>query len=294
MIFRSSANLNKSRIFPWWKILLFGGLFLATLYFLFPPALFLKSIETNPEPNQLTAVYLKNLIEKYPHNVDLKISLGEQELSEGHLPEAEKIINTYYTQTPKTDLEWKVFWLHYLLLRTKTYALENSDATRKVQEAQLAALIPAFLHSPVLTIDEITILADDALANDNSQLAVDLYKKAETLPNQKTIAFYEQAAKAALFAKSYQDSANFYLEAMGESTTLPQKKLFFMKAVDSIQEAGSASVALGFARKHVAGLEHDQDVLIYLAQLALSANDTQGAEGYIKEALKLEYRERRG
>ena len=78
--------------------------------------------------------------------------------------------------------------------------------------------------------------------------------------------------------------------AMKKSTSIDEKRLYYLKALDSLRAGGAESSALEFAQKNIDGLENDKKTLIYLAKLAIWAGKQQVAEQYMNQLLQIKYR----
>lgn len=290
MTFQYSANKGPLQ-FKWWQMLLFGVLIIGFLFIIFPQQLFLDALMHDPHPSQVSIGYLKNLIEKDPSNIKLKVYLAEQELQIGEVQNSKKLIEPYISLTPDSELQWKILWLHYQLIRVQAFELNSKSPERIAMEAQLTELLPVITKSPYLSLDQVIKLADDSLAFDRPQYAVKLYKLAISKHKKMPTSFYTNAGKAALYVKDYQSSADFYLLAMQQSVTLDEKRLNYINAINSLKLQGTELVALNFAQKHIDGLKNDKSTLLYLVNVALQASQQKLAEKYVNQLLQLRYQE---
>lgn len=288
MIFPFDAN---KKIFSWWQMLLFALLLLGFLIFLFPKRLFTNSVLHTHSPSEVSIGYLKNLLAKDPSNLDLQMSLAEQEFQLGEIQEAKKIISPSLTLEPNSDFQWRILWLYFQITRVETFALPQESSQRQEKTSILKQVLSVLLLSPYLTADEQARLADDALALDLPEMANSLYKLAIDRHVKRGIAFFIKAARTALFTKDYPRSAQFFILAMKRSNTLKNKQLYFKKAVDSLNLSGNETKALKFAQENIDGLAQDTSTLAYLAKLALEAGEQKIAEQYTDQLLQLQYQD---
>lgn len=282
---------SQSRIFVWWHVLLFTALLLIMLLLLFPQKLLLKALLTTTKADPLAISYLYSFSAQDPHNVELKITLAKQQMLAGKLNEAAKLIAPYLTPMPHTALQWQTFWIYYQIMRTYVYELPAMSRLRSQQEKQLKILLRSLLQSPYLDIDQRADLAQDALALDEPKLALQLYQQAVQAKVNKPPAYFAGAGQAALFVSDYEASANFYFIAMKRSTTLAEKRKYYMGALDSLRAAGKPQGVMQIAQQHIDGLAQDRDTQLYLVKLALAVNNPQAAQDYMQQVLHLRYLE---
>lgn len=292
MNFQSNAPKSASGQwkFRWWHILLFTGLLLAATLVFFPQKNLIKLLTSNnAHPSQLAAIYLRNLAVLYPQDAELHLALAEQELGLGNLANADKAIIGFLTMTPNNPLQWRVIALHYQVTRTETYAFAEHSAGRLQGEAEMKRLLPILAKSPDLSVDQAKNLAQDALSIDKADIAVALYKRIIAAAPNQSPEFFANAGKVALFASDYQSSGEFYLLAMQGSDNLPKKRDYYKAALNSLLAGGKPAMVMEFAEKNIDGLAQDQLTLLFLAKMAMNANEGDFAQKYIKQALEFKY-----
>ncbi|KTD39432.1 hypothetical protein Lnau_0199 [Legionella nautarum] len=287
----SAANKKKRKFFGWWQILVFVLLLVGLFLLLFPKGLFINTVLHNTKPSRVSVSFLKNLIAKDPTNVGLRMNLAQQALALGELQEAKQAIAPLINFSPSTETQWRALWLYYQISRVETFQLRPNTLTRREKEAYLKSLQTLLANSPYLNSDEQVQLADEALATNTPEVADRLFKKVMLRDKKRPIAFYVKAAKAALFVKDYEGSAEFYRMAMERSTTTEDKRLYFTKALESLIASGNPTKTLAFAEKNIDGLKDDQTTLVYITKLALRAGQQQVAEHYVGQLLHLRYQD---
>lgn len=272
-----------------WHILAFAGFFLVSAAWIFPQKLLINMLTETAHPNLLSVTYLRNLAALHPKDAKLHVSLAEQEMILGNLNNANQAINPFLTLKPTNALQWHIAFLYYQIVYGQTYAAAENSADRLRGEAELKKLLILLAQSPDLPIEQAQQLAQQALALNQANLAVNFYKRIIAVDPHQSPEFLATAAKVALSASDYASSGEFYLLAMQNSTNLEQKRTYYAAAVDSVAEAGKPAATMDFAEKNLDGLADDSKTLIFLAEVALKADQQQYAEKYIKQALNFKY-----
>lgn len=297
MVTLPSAATKRKRLLIWLVIPLFSGLLIAFLVILYPKKSFIHTLMYPIHPSEVSINYLKNLIEEYPKDLSLKLALADQEIRVGKISEAKDLIQPYLSLKPKNSYEWKVLWMYYQIVRIETFALPEGNLQRERKMDILAKLSTTLLEAPNMTSDKAGQMAEESLGLGQTDNAARFYRMA--IPKNKSLqqlnrpaSFYAQAARAMLYVKDYQNSANYFLMAMQQSKGRLEKRSYFIKAVESLEAEGSAAKAYAFAEKHVDGMNKDPQVLKYLTQLALGANKTEKVRVYMGQLLQLQYSEK--
>jgi hypothetical protein len=285
-----AANKKKNP-FNWWQMLFFVLLVIGFLIFLFPKKLFNETFLRNTKPSAVSISYLKNLVEKNPDDVNLRMNLAQQQFTVGQVKDAKKTISPLVKLNPSSQFQWEVLWLYYQIVSVETFQLKEKTVARKEKETLLKTMQISLTNSPYLTLEQQEQLAGNALAFEQPYLANQLYKKITLRGGKKSAAFYANAGKAALYVKDYQSSAEFYRLAMDVSSTLEEKRRYYINALDSLSASGSDSKTLEFAKKNLDGLSKDENTLFYLTKLALRVGQQKAAEFYANQLLQLDYRD---
>lgn len=231
------------------------------------------------------------MLEKEPTNSDIRLVLAGQQFRLGKIEDAKKTILPYLSLTPTTDFQWKILLLYFQITRVEAFALKETDPRRHEKEATLKSLLSILVKSPKLSPEEQADLADDALALNLPMEADTLYKMAIERGVKKPASFFAKAGMSALFIKDYEGSAKAYLIAMQKSVPINDKRIYFIKAMDSLNAEGAAKHALDVAEENIDGLKEDKATLIYLAKLALMAGQPKVAQTYVSQVLQLQYRD---
>ncbi|KTC85782.1 MULTISPECIES: tetratricopeptide repeat protein [Legionella] len=286
-----AANKKKKKFFGWWQMLVFVLLLIGLFLLLFPKGLFIDTVLHNTKPSRVSVSFLKNLIAKDPTNVALRMNLAKQNLVLGELQEAKQALAPLISFSPTSETQWRALWLYYQIYRVETFQLRPNTLTRREKENYLKSLQTLLANSPYLTSDEQVQLADEALSTNTPEVADVLYKKVMLRDKKRPIAFYVKAAKAAMFVKDYEGSAEFYRMAMEKSTKTEDKRLYFTKALNSLSASGDPTKTLAFAEKNIDGLKEDQATLFYITKVALRAGQQRVAEQFVGQLLHLQYQD---
>ncbi len=291
---RSRLNVNKDNdkknSLKWWHFLVFFLLFAAITYFLFPQHIITSYLETE-KPNSVSRAYLRNMVEKYPENPTYKILLANQELSVGNIDYAQSLVRPYFSNDPKSAVDWLAAWSQYLIVRTQAFQLPENNPKRKQFEAKMKAQIPVLTRSPYLATNETLTLASDATALSSIKEAIILYQRLIATPiNTIPAKVFAKAGQTALFISDYRASADLYFAAQARTNDPVKQREYFINALDSLQQGNLMTEALTAAKTHIGNLKDDGVTLRYLANLALKANHPETAQDYAMRMLQLEYR----
>lgn len=129
------------------------------------------------------------------------------------------------------------------------------------------------------------LLARDSLALGAVQFSAAMYKKLlHEHPNQP-LSIYIAAAKSLRYAKEYKASSQYYFAAKRIAKSVADKEKYFKEGVAVLEEAGSAARALKAANDQIGQLKINVSLAMYLAQVALRANQPADAQRYLSYVL---------
>jgi len=286
---KNDADADK-KFAPISAIIFLAVITVIVLFFLFPKKELLRNIAQHRQADIVAFKYLQNLLEIYPLDVNIKLSLAEQNISHGTIQRAIKLITPYMKQKPVTKNDWRALWLYYQVIRTETYATPEISYARIKGLKKMRDILQrlAVGHLPP---NDLLQLADDALSVNDPRLSIAIYKKVIAMkitPTQSS-EVYARAAKNALAYGEYEICAKLYFLAQQQSTTLDKKRKYYMGGLKALQSGNLLDKIMDVAQQHLGELKNDQATLLFLNNLAIAANKPGVAETQIKKALQLEY-----
>jgi Tfp pilus assembly protein PilF len=260
-------------------------LVLVGLAAVFPRSTLLQQVKQGGGPDPLAVSYLTNLLKTRPGDTELRLQLATQKLALGDDAGALE------TLRPLTDSTDPAVRSQAQLLELKALTAQIAHlppgarygvTAGKRARGLLAALAPLDWPLP-----DLTFLATQARAAGEPALAASLYKRIMDSDRELPPAWFTQTADESLGAGDYQLAASILFAAQARATTRAGQREFFLRGVKTLQSGNLVKEALAAADAHAGDLLDDEAVLIYLAQLARSANDLPRAERYARRLMRI-------
>lgn len=260
------------------------------LVLFFPKQELLYNIAQQKQADIVALKYLQNLLQIYPFDTNLKLLLAKQNISQGDIQKAIDVVTPYIKQKPTTKNDWLALWLYFQIIRTKTYA-EPKISYARIRGQKIMRSIIKQLATGDLPPEDLLQLADDALSVNEPQSAIFIYKRIVTMkitPTQPSDT-YEKAAKTALAYGEYGICAKLYFLAKQHATSLNEKRKYYVSGLKALQSGNMLDKIMDIAQEHLGELKNDRETLLFLNNLAISANKLNIAEIYIKKILRLKH-----
>lgn len=279
-----SGTSEDERFARLWEIIVLALLLVLVLIVFFPKKRLDRQFAEQKQYNEVAVVYMENLLKKHPKDEVLILELANQQIAKGSLIVAHKTLKPLLKSKNKKTRD-QANWLNYKILESQIYSLKpgierQSRIFALQKEAQK-------LSGEELTIEQLEELASSALALGQPRLALHVYKRLLTLPEQeKNPDILAKAGRVALSVSDFEASANFYLKAKRQVKTKELQRKYFIAAMDALQAGGKLDLAIKLAQQNLTGLENDRKTLFYMNRLALSANKPQIAIQYSLKLMK--------
>lgn len=235
----------------------------------------------NSAASKTTVAYLKNLSHDNADKPFFYEALLKQQIKLGQVASAKKSLATFEKITQNKEPA-KTRWYHYQILRQHFFSLKPKDKNYKIEKKKLLTAINQ-LHIEKLNDGQIEQVASDALGIGALHSADILLTQAIKKYPLSSVALYQQAARVKLYLEQYNDSAKLLFTAMNRSSN--NKAKLFIQAVKTIEYGGNAKYALEQALSHITSITSTKQANIYMARLALRANQPAVAEKYIMKVL---------
>ena len=275
------SRLKKHQLIPVWWITL-PAIFLVLILFLILifPEQFFKEQLSGDTASHTSLAYLRQLNALSEENHRLKLQIISEHLQLGEWKEAKEQLKIYQYVPKENPLFNEIQWLNYQVVHKHFYSKESKRPSKATYSK---ALGKALLTSQ--KPKQLIILANNAIALDEPKLAADAYKKLFALHPNQPLNTYIQAAKTALGAGEYELSGNYFFTAQQRAKSKLIKQSAFFQGVSAIEAGQNTKEALDTAIKHSQGLPETRRFLLFMAKLALRANQVQISEKYILRAL---------
>ena len=270
------------------SIILFLLMVLIVLFIFFPSDEMIMAFRKAKTPDLVTQRYLVNLLETYPHNIQLKLILARQEIAMGEIERVKRLLRSIAEEDNSAQVALEKRWLEYSILRTQTFAEKPGSLARQKSDELMRKKIAGFLNEP-LNDKDLNALSIDALSLDLPELASQFNLQISREYPHQTKAWYANAGKVALMAEHYKQSARYYFIAQKLSKDIEEERQYYIAAIKSLLARGDTNYALEQAEAQLGLLSADQYTLELLAQLAIKANHPAVAQKYVNKALWLRH-----
>jgi len=260
-------------------------LVLVALAVLFPRQTLLEQMRREKSPDPLAVAYLTSLLRTRPDDAELRLQLARQQLALGDAAGSLRTLAALSAgaEAPVRQraglLELQA--LNQQLLRLPAGARRGVTDGRRAQ-ALVTALAP--LDWPA---SDLAFLAAQARAVGEPTLATKLTQRIMDADRDLPLTWFTQTADEAIGVGDFRLAATVLFAAQARAPARGQQRLFFLRGVKTLQSGDLLKEALAAADAHVGDLIDDETVLLYLTELARSANDLPRAERYARRLLRM-------
>lgn len=267
---------------------MFGFAIIVSLLLVYPHKALdarLAASEQHSSNDPLTLEYLKVFLRADPDNHALRIPLAKRFVLRGLYAEAREVLSPIRSQHDQ-PLHTQAEWLELSIREQELYAVKaDSPLYAKLLARNLAQQRLLFSHS--ISVPELILLGQKALAVNNRVLASKIFQRVALLPLALTEEVYADAAATILGVGDYQSSADLYFLAMRSSHDFAQKRIYYMQGLRTLQSASLFDAAIMAADRYLPLFNQDTETLMFLARLAQSANRPDAAARYAQLFLRL-------
>ena len=99
---------------------------------------------------------------------------------------------------------------------------------------------------------------------------------------------YADDAGQALMAGDYRRAAELCFAMMKKASAISERRIYFFRGVRALQAGNLPREAFSAGERHLDGLAHDRETLIFMTRAALAAGQPQRAQVYVRRALGME------
>lgn len=273
--------------FPLWEVIFFAIITSIVLYLLHPHHL-LEQVLQQDKPSPVALSYLKAFRKNNEQNPQFMVALIEQEIGMNQLNQAQLDIAFLQKLEPNPGPEHisQIQWLNYLMLRSKAFKTKLNTPERIGYLKNLRSMSDDLLKSP-LQLSQFKRLAQDNLALGRADVALAIYNNLFDNHQLTTAVDLADGGNIAMQNNAQRNSSKFYWAAYHAATTINDKKNYAMQAIKALWAGNYVNDAVALANQLPSDMLHDRETLLYLAHLALAANQPKIAERYTLQALLL-------
>jgi hypothetical protein len=99
---------------------------------------------------------------------------------------------------------------------------------------------------------------------------------------------YGDDAGQALMAGDYRRASALCFALMKKASAISERRAYFVRGVRALQAGNLPQEAFAAGERHLDGLAHDRETLIFMTRAALAAGQPQRAQTYVRRALGME------
>lgn len=235
--------------------------------------------------NELSIAYLRNLLRTDPHNADMAIRLAQQLFAAGRIDEMEPALDDIL----KSGSTSEKVQARMLLWQARENAWRHAGTGSAAREAERLVLLRELRALANLNPDEQTRLeiADRAFELGDAELGMRLYQGIHGTAGSNQAGWLIRRAQIRQTRGDSASAIELLLLARQRSSSLEVQRECFFRAVRLLLAEDRPGDALALAQRELGGLVRDQQSLVFMVELARSANAPQVAEKYAKLMLRL-------
>ncbi|SOZ39351.1 tetratricopeptide repeat protein [Cupriavidus neocaledonicus] len=286
---KSAAPAERERLLPPTLVLTFTAIVGIGLALMFPrETLRERLLGQGRTIDGLTMAYLEAWWKVTPDDPAFMGVLAEQYARTGRLEEAQAMLERMQA-VQGIDLSGQVLRTRIEIAQQRAWAALPETAEREQNLVQLRRLLDQAAGRR-WSVAELQALATQA-RQAGADGAMRRFYTALASQDRNNAAFWNrQLAEMAIAGGDYRDAANALFAQQEAATTLGERRVLFLKAVQTLQSGNLLDEALAQAERHGGTLLDDPEVLRYLTRLALAANRPEQASRYVERLLKVSAR----
>ena len=258
--------------------------FFLLLLVLFPEKRIVRGIDDTSELTPVALDYRESMLRLHPADAGLRVKLAEALEKTGRYRKALQTLNGFAAY-PQGGYRNRYLLARCLALNgiLTSKGSEESDGKLMLEDLSRTARELADDGAAPEQILHMAMVERDMGDVNGARYLVRKYVLATALSTKLTD--LSSFAKTSGGAGKAWESAAFYFSAMSMQLSPGARRALFVKGVRSLQSGGLPVEALDAGGKYLGTLGTDRDTLLFMANVALSADRPRIAEFYIKKAL---------
>lgn len=285
----AAGNAKRPRLIGLPVLLVFAALVGVALLLMFPYRTLMDQVLHGRRGDELSIAYLRNLLRTDPHNAELALRLAGQLLAAGDFDSlAPTLAEVLRNGSPTQRVAARLLLWH-----------ANEEAWRLTPEGSSertrlrAALLEELRALASLDLDEQTRIdiADRAFELGDTVLGMRLYRSIRGGAAEAAPDWLLERAQARQGQGETDAAVQLYLLARARSASLAVQRECFFRAIRLLVADDRTADALELAERELGTLADDLQALIFMVELARSANAPAAAAHYARRMLRLSLRD---
>ena len=279
------AATKRPRLIHPFSLAAFSTLVIAALVLMFPFKVLVDRVLRDRRGDELTVSYLHNLLRTDPQNLEMVLRLARQQLAGGEYAGMRETLSPVLASPVDSDR----VAARILLWEAGEHQWRKAPVGSSEREAILRQLLSELEALAALKIDEQTSLeiAERALDLGDRKLALKLYRTLGRNGMQFDSTWFAERARTLKDKGEYDAAVELFLIARSRAQTMSARRAYFQQAVKVPLARGTPRDALMLAERELGELRDDLESLIFMVELARSANQPSVASRYAHLMLRL-------
>ncbi|MEQ1662695.1 MAG: tetratricopeptide repeat protein [Thiobacillus sp.] len=274
---------TRQRLLSAQRIAAFSLLIVGAMALLYPHDKLIEQVTELHGNDALSRAYLDNLLDKDPDNAPLRLARFEADLQDGHLTEAEHILQDL-AKHASPDIRLAAARALLRLRERQLHTLRVGSAPHARARLAYHQSLAALAAYP-LDYQERQALAEQAAAAGAYPLAMRIYRDFSLAEPAAASRWIDRAAQLGLGHRRYREVAALYFDARQRATHADTQRDFYLKGIAALRAGNLGAEALAAAEKHLGNFADDPTILLHLVNLARAANRNDRAEFYVRQLL---------
>lgn len=244
----------------------------------------LKELVSIVEPDALSVVYLRLLIQVYPNDTKLRLNLANQLRNLGRLDKAYETLEPLLNQQDAEAVKARLLALD--VQQAEFYGLDLHNEARKNKFRALENTLESLANDP-LSVEELVKLARVSLELNKPGLAANLYVRLVSADPAHHSAWLAAAGQWYLASQQPEQASDFYRRASEVVKDLEQSRRYTQLAIETSLAADKGTVALQILKDYLNRFPQDQEFLDKAIGIAQSQGDYKQALEWGYQLLEL-------
>ncbi len=268
------------------QILGFGLMTSLIFMVIYPEQSLQRHLERSAHTDNVSIAYLLAWLRAKPDDHYLRLLLAQRFFDKGQISESRKTLAPIFKITIlDKKLRSKAEMLLLDILERQMWLFRpNTPEFLHAQRNYLQQLRKISHYQ--WPIERLETFAKNAFAFGDTALAKELYYQLIYSAPAINLQWFDRIAQLYLAEGHYRAAARILFQAMPHSTSLQQRRSYFLSGVKALQSGNLLPDAVAAGQTYIGVFINDPAILEFLARLALAANRPDLAEQYVALLLK--------
>ena len=268
------------------QILGFGLLTSLIFMVIYPEQSLQRHLERSAQTDNVSIAYLLAWLRAKPDDHYLRILLAQRFFDKGQIREARQTLAPIFkikTLEMKLQAKSEVLLLDILERQLWQFTPKSAEFINAQRHYLKQLRKVSHFEWPTARLE---VFAKNAYAFGDTVLARELYYQLIYNAKDVNLVWFDRIAQLYLAEGHYRSAARTYFQAMPYSSSLQQRRSYFLSGVKALQSGNLWPDAMTAAQTYAGVLLQDPSILEFLARLALSANRPDLAQHYVSLLLQ--------